>query len=141
VLAFTHDLRKASKIYDYANKESDVVHKANRKLAIGRLDDMLNDNKLFLELFVPNFKSVMEMITVNIFLNLHYPNQNTDEDNLSVANTTIDTKNMMIDNEPAWPHMQGIFNIFYKLVQTNSYFTVKLQEYINQDFMKNVTII
>lgn len=100
---------------------------------------MVNDNKLFLELFVPNFKSVMEMISVNIFLNLS--NNNSDEDNLSVAETTISTKNILVDPDPAWPHMQGVFNIFYKLVQNNSYFIVKLQEYLNQDFMKNVLIL
>jgi hypothetical protein len=101
---------------------------------------MVNDNECLIKFFIPQFETVMEMITKNIFLNLNTNFNNNSADDISIADTTIDTKNMLIDKDPAWPHMQGIFNIFYKLV-VNSYFVLKLQTYIYKDFIKNVKLI
>ncbi len=139
ILAFSQDIKRACKIYNYSSDDADRVQKSNRKLAISRIEEMVNDNECLIKFFIPQFENVMEMITKNIFLNLNTNFNNNSADDISIADTTIDTKNMFIVKDPAWPHMQGIFNIFYKLV-VNSYFVLKLQTYIYKDFIKNVKL-
>ena len=125
-------------IFDYSD-DSFYEQKLNRKQAIRRLEEMVNDNKLLLELFVANFAIVLEMITKNIFLNIESIHENViNDNNISEANTTLDTKNIGIDKDFTWPHIKGIFNIFYKLVQNNSFFVVKLQDYVSKDFITKV---
>ena len=60
--------------YDYADEQKDSKQKSERLTAINDLIQLLNDQRMVTQLFIPNIETVMDMIKKNIFRPL--PNTN-----------------------------------------------------------------
>ena len=60
--------------YDYADEQKDAKQKSERLTAINDLIQLLNDQRMVTQLFIPNIETVMDMIKKNIFRPL--PNTN-----------------------------------------------------------------
>ena len=70
---------------------------------------MLSDQKNVASLIIPNLDEVMQMIEKNIFR----PLPNINKKNLAFSETGIEQDEEI---DPAWPHLQGIYEFFLQLV-------------------------
>jgi serine/threonine-protein phosphatase 2A regulatory subunit B' len=93
------------KNYDYKDDTKDVRGKTERLNAINELSQMLNDQKNVATLVIPNLDEVMQMIEKNIFR----PLPNVKKTNLGFSETGIEQEEEV---DPAWPHLQGIYEFF-----------------------------
>ena len=93
------------KNYDYKDEQKDVKGKTERLNAITELQQMLQDQKNVVSVIIPNLDEVMQMIEKNIFR----PLPNVKKSNLGFAETGVDQEE---DMDPAWPHIQGIYEFF-----------------------------
>ena len=73
--------------------------------AINELQQMLSDQKNVATLIIPNLDEVMQMIEKNIFR----PLPNVKKTNLGFSETGIEQEDEV---DPAWPHIQGIYEFF-----------------------------
>ena len=48
--------------YDYADEQKDAKQKSERLTAINDLIQLLNDQRMVTQLFIPNIETVMDMI-------------------------------------------------------------------------------
>ena len=62
--------------YDYSDEAKDQKAKAERLNAINDLIQMLGDQRMVTQLFIPNIENVMDMIKRNIFLRGAMPKVN-----------------------------------------------------------------
>ena len=99
----------------------------------------MDDHEFLIKNLAPNIEKVMEMIIKNIFLKINHININDNISDLSVADTAVTTNSIIVyaDDDLTWPHIQGIFNIFYKLI-IKSYIVEKLHVYIDKAFITKV---
>ena len=95
--------------YDYKDENKDVQAKTQRLNAINEIQTLLQDQKTVVQLIIPNLDDVMTMIEKNIFR----PLPNVKKSNLGMAETGVDQEEEM---DPAWPHLQGIYEFFLQLV-------------------------
>ena len=56
--------------YDYADEQKDSKQKSERLTAINDLIQLLNDQRMVTQLFIPNIETVMDMIK-KTFLDLY----------------------------------------------------------------------
>jgi len=110
---------------------------------------MLQDQKTVQILILQNMDEVMQMIEKNIFR----PLPNVKKASLSMSETGVDQEEEM---DPAWPHLQGIYEFFLQLVihelvevrQLKSYVTPQFvqdflelfdsEESVERDYLKNI---
>lgn len=78
---------------------------------------------------IPNLDEVMQMIEKNIFR----PLPNVKKSNLNFAETGIDQEEEM---DPAWPHLQGIYEFFLQLVINESVEVRQLKVYVTPQFVQ-----
>jgi len=78
---------------------------------------------------IPNLDEVMQMIEKNIFR----PLPNVKKSNLNFAETGIDQEEEM---DPAWPHLQGIYEFFLQLVINESVEVRSLKVYVTPQFVQ-----
>jgi serine/threonine-protein phosphatase 2A regulatory subunit B' len=71
----------------------------------------LSEEKLIHNLFIPNLDLVMQMIEKNIFR----PLPNIIKGTLGFSETGIEQEE---DEDPAWPHLMGIYEFFLQLIVT-----------------------
>lgn len=84
---------------------------------------MLSDQKNVSTLIIPNLEDVMTMIERNIFR----PLPNVKKNALAFSETGIDAEEEM---DPAWPHLQGIYEFFLQLVINESVEVRALKQYV-----------
>ena len=78
---------------------------------------------------MPNLDETMQMIEKNIFRPLPSVNKNK----LNFAETGIDQEEEM---DPAWPHLQGIYEFFLQLVINESVEVKQFKSYVTQQFVQ-----
>lgn len=81
-------------------------------------------------LIIPNLDEVMQMIEKNIFR----PLPNVKKSNLGMAETGVDQEEEM---DPAWPHLQGIYEFFLQLVIHESIEVRSLKVYVTPQFVQD----
>lgn len=81
-------------------------------------------------LVIPNLDEVMQMIEKNIFR----PLPNVKKSNLGLAETGVDQEEEM---DPAWPHLQGIYEFFLQLVIHESIEVRSLKVYVTPQFVQD----
>jgi serine/threonine-protein phosphatase 2A regulatory subunit B' len=81
-------------------------------------------------LIIPNLDEVMQMIEKNIFR----PLPNVKKSNLGLAETGVDQEEEM---DPAWPHLQGIYEFFLQLVIHESIEVRSLKVYVTPQFVQD----
>ena len=114
--------------FDYKDESKDIKAKTDRLNAIAELQMMLQDQKNVAGLIIPNLDEVMQMIEKNIFR----PLPNVKKNNLGFAETGIDQEEEM---DPAWPHLQGIYEFFLQLVINESVEVRSLKVYVTPQFV------
>ena len=90
---------------------------------------MLQDQKNVVSVIIPNLDEVMQMIEKNIFR----PLPNVKKSNLGFTETGIDQEEEM---DPAWPHLQGIYEFFLQLVINESVEVRSLKVYVTPQFVQ-----
>ena len=115
--------------FDYKDESKDIKAKTDRLNAIAELQMMLQDQKNVSSLIIPNLDEVMQMIEKNIFR----PLPNVKRSNLSFAETGIDQEEEM---DPAWPHLQGIYEFFLQLVINEAVEVRSLKVYVTPQFVQ-----
>ena len=103
--------------------------KTERLNAIADVQQMLQDQKTVVSVIIPNLDEVMQMIEKNIFR----PLPNVKKSNLNFAETGIDQEEEM---DPAWPHLQGIYEFFLQLVINESVEVRSLKVYVTPQFVQ-----
>jgi len=110
---FIKKLQLCSKTYDWKDESKDVKAKSERLNAIQEIQQLLTDQKNVVSIILPYIDEVMQMIEKNIFR----PLPSVKKSNLNFAETGIDQEEEM---DPAWPHLQGIYEFFLQLVINES---------------------
>lgn len=116
------------KHYDYKDETKDVRGKTERLNAINELQQMLSDQKNVATLIIPNLDEVMQMIEKNIFR----PLPNVNKKNLAFSETGMDQEEEV---DPAWPHLQGIYEFFLQLVINEAVDVKSLKVYVTPQFV------
>ena len=125
--------------YDYADEQKDSKQKSERLAAINDLIQLLNDQRMVTQLFIPNIETVMDMIKKNIFR----PLPNANRGNLAVTEQGVEEEEQEPDH--SWPHIRGIYEIFLNLVineacdvKTLKFFVTSNFIVEERDFLKNI---
>jgi serine/threonine-protein phosphatase 2A regulatory subunit B' len=84
---------------------------------------MLGDQKNVATLIIPNLDEVMQMIEKNIFR----PLPNVMKTKLGFSETGIEQEDEV---DPAWPHIQGIYEFFLQLVINEAVDVKSLKVYV-----------
>ena len=116
--------------YDYADEAKDAKPKAERLNAINDLIQLLGDQRMVTQLFVPNIESVMDMIKKNIFRPL--PNANRGS-GLAVTETGVEEEEQEPDH--SWVHIRGIYEIFLQLVINEACDVKTLKQFVTSNFI------
>ena len=116
--------------YDYADEAKDAKPKAERLNAINDLIQLLSDQRMVTQLFVPNIESVMDMIKKNIFRPL--PNANRGS-GLAVTETGVEEEEQEPDH--SWVHIRGIYEIFLQLVINEACDVKTLKQFVTSNFI------
>ena len=129
-MSFLKKVNLAKITYDYADEAKDSKPKAERLSAINDLIQLLNDQRMVTQLFVPNIENVMDMIKKNIFRPL--PNANRGN-SLSVSETGVEEEEQEPDH--TWPHIRGIYEIFLQLVINEACDVKTLKQFVTSNFI------
>ena len=89
---------------------------------------MLGDQKNVATLIIPNLDEVMSMIEKNIFRPL--PNV---KKSLQFSETGVEQEDEV---DPAWPHLQGIYEFFLQLVINEAVDVKSLKVYVTPQFVQ-----
>ena len=92
---------------------------------------MLEDEKCVTLLIIPNLDKVIEMIAENIFRPL--PCLNKTE--LEKEDTGIEQEDV---KDPAWPCLQGIYQLLYDLISCNLIEEKLLKKFITSKFIQQL---
>lgn len=117
------------KSFDYNDETKDVRGKTERLNAISELQALLNDQRSVVQLVIPNLDEVMNMIEKNIFR----PLPNIKKMNLGFSETGIDQEEEV---DPAWPHLQGIYEFFLNLIINEACDVKSLKVYVTPQFVQ-----
>ena len=131
---FENNVNIAKKTYDYSDEARSVKKKAKRLQAINELIKSFTDQSFVEKLFyIQNIRILMNMIKVNLFRPL--PNTELYKENLPF----MDINRIKIQ-EPdfIWPHIKGIYEIFYQLVFNEACNAKKLEEFVTSDFIREL---
>ena len=115
--------------YDYADEAKDAKPKADRLNAINDLIQLLSDQRMVTQLFIPNIENVMDMIKKNIFR----PLPNTNGGNLAVTETGVEEEQQEQDH--SWAHIRGIYEIFLNLVINEACDCITLKQFVTSNFI------
>ena len=115
--------------YDYADEQKDSKQKSERLTAINDLIQLLNDQRMVTQLFIPNIETVMDMIKKNIFR----PLPNTNRGNLAVTEQGVEEEEQEPDH--SWPHIRGIYEIFLNLVINEACDVKTLKFFVTSNFI------
>ena len=117
--------------FDYSDEMKDQKPKAERLNAINDLLQMLSDQRLVTQFFIPNIENVMDMIKKNIFRPL--PNTNRNNIALGVSETGVEEEEQEPDH--SWVHIRGIYDLFLQLVINEACDVRTLKQFITSNFI------
>lgn len=129
---FLKRIQICSMTYDYSDENKDARAKVERINALQELREFLNDTKNVAQYCIPHLDLVMEMIQKNIFRPLPMTKKSTEK--LSASETGIDEEEIVID--PAWPHLQGVYEFFFELIISEATDVKSLKVFITPDFIQ-----
>ena len=131
---FVKKIQICSMTYDYYDDQKDIKAKSERLEAIQDLKELLNDSQIMSLHFLPNLELIYEMIQKNLFRPL-IPIKKSGE-KLGLSETGVEDEEVTTD--PAWPHLQGIYEIFLN-IEIHELVDVKnLKIFITPVFVNNL---
>ena len=89
----------------------------------------MQDQKTVVSLIIPNLDDVMTLIEKNIFR----PLPNVKKSNLAFSETGVEAEDEV---DPAWPHLQGIYEFFLQLVINEAVEVRSLKVYVTPQFVQ-----
>ena len=89
---------------------------------------MLQDQKAVVSVIIPQLDDVMTMIEKNIFR----PLPNVNKANLQFSETGVEQEEEV---DPAWPHLQGVYEFFIQLIINEAVEVRSLKVYITPQFV------
>ena len=128
-MSFLKKVNLAKVTYDYADEQKDSKQKSERLTAINDLIQLLNDQRMVTQLFIPNIETVMDMIKKNIFR----PLPNANRGNLAVTEQGVEEEEQEPDH--SWPHIRGIYEIFLNLVINEACDVKTLKFFVTSNFI------
>lgn len=126
---FQKKLLVCQRNYDYNDESRDVKGKTERLNAINEIQTLLQDQKTVVSLIIPHLDDVMTMIEKNIFR----PLPNVKKSNLQFSETGVEQEEEV---DPAWPHLQGIYEFFLQLVINEAVEVRSLKVYVTPQFVQ-----
>ena len=109
---FLRRIQMCSVTYDYSDDNKDAKSKNERLTALQELREFLNDSKNVATYVLPHLEQVLEMVRKNIFRPL--PMDKKSADKLGPSEGGLEDEEIVID--PAWPHLQGVYEFFFELI-------------------------
>ncbi|OMJ85177.1 hypothetical protein SteCoe_13572 [Stentor coeruleus] len=109
---FLKRIQICSVTYDYSDDTKNTKAKSKRLIALKKLKVYLYDIKSVESYILPHLDAIFEMVSKNIFRPL--PIDKKSADKLGPLETGVENQDIIID--PAWPHLQGIYEFFLELV-------------------------
>ena len=131
---FVKKIQICSMTYDYYDDQKDIKAKSERLEAIQDLKELLNDSQIMSLHFLPNLELIYEMIQKNLFRPL-IPIKKSGE-KLGLSETGVEDEEVTTD--PAWPHLQGIYEIFLNIVIHELVDVKNLKIFITPVFVNNL---
>lgn len=130
---FLKRAQMCSVTYDYSDDTKDVKAKADRNAALQDLREFLNDSKNVAQYVIPHLDLVIEMIKKNIFRPL--PMDKKSGDKLGPSEGGVEEEEVVID--PAWPHLQGVYEFFFELIICEATDVKSLKVFITPSFIQD----
>ena len=121
----------ASQTFNYTNEKCKVYEKQERINSIKSLNEYFNSPSQIIENIIPQIDLIFNMIEKNIFRSLSKGFITLN--GIPVADLGVGTSNEFID--PAWPHLEGIYEIFYKLVTLDQIEIKFIKHFITSNFL------
>jgi serine/threonine-protein phosphatase 2A regulatory subunit B' len=129
---FLKKVQMCSVTYDYSDDNKDVKNKSERLAALQELKEFLSDTRNVAQYVIPHLDLVMDMIQKNIFRPL--PMDKKGADKLGPSEAGVEEEDIVID--PAWPHIQGVYEFFFELIITEATDVRSLKVYITPSFVQ-----
>lgn len=129
---FLKRVQMCSVTYDYSDESKDAKAKAERLAALQELREFVSDNKNVAQYVIPHLDLVMEMIQKNIFRPL--PTDKKSGEKLGASETGVEEEETIID--PAWPHLQGIYEFFFELIISEATDVKSIKMFISPSFVQ-----
>lgn len=126
---FLKRIKMCSVTYDYSD---DAKAKSERLTALQELREFLNDTKNAATYALPHSDIVLEMIRKNIFQPL--PMDKKSAEKLSPSETGVEDQHIVID--PAWPHLQGVYEFFFELIVCEVTDVKSIMVYVTDAFVQ-----
>ena len=123
---FLKRVQMCSVSYDYSDDNKDIKAKSDRLAALQDIREFLTDTKNVAQYVIPHLDLVMDMIQKNIFRPL--PMDKKAGDKLGPSETGVEEEEIVID--PAWPHVQGVYELFFELIICESTDVKSLKVYV-----------
>ena len=117
------------KTLDYSDESKDIQLKSERIRAIRHIQATIEDDRCMDSLIVPNLDKVMEMVEKNIFR----PLPNIKRLDLDKRETGIEQEEVV---DPAWPYLQGVFEIFLMILANDKVEAKTLKSYCTPQFIQ-----
>jgi serine/threonine-protein phosphatase 2A regulatory subunit B' len=126
--AFIKKLKQCTVKYDFQDPNVEIKNKELKRTSLNELIEQLNSPKGCLtELTYPE---LITMISANIFRKLPTPS----EKKINEIDQEEDEPNF----DPSWPHLQLIYEVFLKVLESPEFQTNIAKKYIDQRFVANV---
>lgn len=130
---FLKRVQMCSITYDYADDQKDVKAKTDRIGALQELKEFLNDSKNVAQYVIPHLDLVIDMIKKNIFRPL--PMDKKGGDKLGPSEGGVEEEDIVID--PAWPHLQGVYEFFFELIICEATDVKSLKIHVTPSFIQD----
>ena len=95
---------------------------------------MLQDQKMVVQLIVPALDEIMHMIEKNIFR----PLPGVKKAGLQYSETGVEQEDEV---DPAWPHLQGVYDLFLQLVVNDAIETKAIKTYVTPQFVQEFLVV
>jgi serine/threonine-protein phosphatase 2A regulatory subunit B' len=124
-------LRQCTVKYDFSDPVADLKNKELKRTALNELIEQLNAPKGCLT--EATYPELITMISTNIFRKLPTPS----EKKINEIDQEEDEPNF----DPSWPHLQLVYEVFLKVLESSEFQTNIAKKFIDQRFVANVTLL
>jgi serine/threonine-protein phosphatase 2A regulatory subunit B' len=129
--AFIKKLRQCTVKYDFSDPLADIKNKESKRSTLNELIEQLNTPKGCLT--EATYPELITMISTNIFRKLPTPS----EKKINEIDQEEDEPNF----DPSWPHLQLVYEVFLKVLESTEFQTNIAKKYIDQRFVSNVSLM
>jgi serine/threonine-protein phosphatase 2A regulatory subunit B' len=118
--------------HDYSDENKDTKAKQERNAALQELREFITDTRNVAQYVTPHLDIVMDMVQKNIFRPL--PMDKKSGEKLGASETGVEEEEIVID--PAWPHLQGVYEFFFELIISEATDVKSLKVFITPSFIQ-----